>query len=82
MISKKHQLLNALIANNLPLAFRIAKDFKIDFTPDQQRTLQIAHESQDTRKAKFYTELGINVFEAQEHAKQLLQQFQMSKMER
>lgn len=61
MISKKQQLLNAIASNNLPLALRIAKDFTIDFDADQRRTLQIAHESQDPSKAKFYTSLGINV---------------------
>lgn len=80
MISKKQQLLNAIATHNIPLALSIAKNFQIDFSPDQRRILQIAHESQDPSKAKFYASLGINVSETQTQAQQLLQQFQTKKI--
>lgn len=79
MISKKQKLLNAIASNNTPLALRIAKDFVIDFDPDQRRILQIAYESQDPSKAKFYTSLGINVAQHQSAANKLLSLFYQTK---
>jgi len=79
MITKKQQLLNAIEIGNTSLAFRIAKDFRIDFNDEQRRILQIAHESLDPAKKKFYSALGIDVDQNQTAASALLQQFKQAK---
>lgn len=79
MITKKQQLLNAIESDNFPLALRIAKDFIIDFSPEQQRILQIAHECQDPSKARFYSALKIDVAQCKTTAAALLQQFKLTK---
>ena len=75
MITKKEELLKAIAANDINAALRIAKDFRIDFNKDQQRILQIAHESNDIAKARFYTGLGINIHENNSNAHQLLKKY-------
>lgn len=79
MISKKQQLLNAIEVNDTKLALRIAKDFRIDFTAEQSRILQIAYESHDPSKERYYSSLGIDTIHYRQTAHSLLQQFKQAK---
>ncbi|WP_428661916.1 hypothetical protein [Runella sp.] len=80
MKTKKEQLLQAISADNIPAALRIAKDFTKDFTKDEQRILQIAHECNDASKAHYYTQLGINVYANNVVALELLNSYYQKRL--
>jgi hypothetical protein len=61
MKSKKQQLLEYINAGYTDSALAIAKNFVIEFSKDDQRTLQIAHESQSKQRAVFYKSIGVDV---------------------
>lgn len=52
-------------------AMKIFKTFKVGFTKEEQRTIQIAHESQ-TGSAKFYQDLGIDTDAIWTKAKEII----------
>ena len=52
-------------------ALSIVKSFRIGFTRDEKRTLQIAHEC-FTGNCKFYNDLGVNTANEIQKAKELL----------
>ncbi|MFV0536819.1 MAG: hypothetical protein ACK5M3_05525 [Dysgonomonas sp.] len=54
-------------------AMKIFKTFKIGFTPDERRTIEIAYESQ-TGNAKFYQDLGIDTDTLWQNAKEIIRQ--------
>ncbi len=52
-------------------ALKIFKDFRMGFTKEERRVLQIAYESL-TGNAAFYTSLGVNTEDMIEEAKQII----------
>ena len=75
MITKKQQLIDFYNVGDFYNALRIAKDFRVDFDKNQQRMIQIAYESYDASKQKFYSQIGINVDEMKQNAQQLIVDF-------
>lgn len=59
MKSKTEQAKQLLQAGDLKGALKIISTFRIGFTPDERRTLQIAKESL-CGHSKFYSDLGID----------------------
>lgn len=69
--TKRQQVIELVSKCDFNKAFRIAKNFTIELTKDQQRTVQIAHESL-SGKNSFYTQLGINTDNEIKKAKDIL----------
>ena len=75
-ITKKQQLKNAISDENWKKALGIAKGFIIEFNTEQQRILQIAHESFDDNSRKnFYKLMGVDVEKNQEQAIAILKKY-------
>ena len=76
LITKKQQLKNAIADENWKKALSISKGFFIEFNPEQQRILQIAHESYDDNSRKnFYKLMGVDVEENQKQAIKILKKY-------
>jgi hypothetical protein len=74
MITKKEKLKSAIEKGDHKEALSIARGFRREFNPDQQRILQIAYES-ITGKENFYRSLGIDVEENMKLALELLKDY-------
>ncbi len=61
MKSKKQQLLEYIKVECMSSALAIAKDFVYEFTKDERRTLQIAHESQTKTGEAFYKSIRVDI---------------------
>lgn len=70
-MTKNQQVQKYLADSNLKGALRIASKFRLAFSKEQQKTLQIAHECL-CGKADFYRQLGINTREVTMAAETLL----------
>lgn len=76
LITKKQKLKNAIADNDWKRALSISKGFTIEFNPEQQRVLQIAHETIDNEsRVRFYTGMGVNVEENNKQAIALLKKY-------
>ena len=75
-VTKKQQLKNAIANSEWKKALGIAKGFIIEFNSEQQRILQIAHESYDDNSRKnFYKLMGVDVEENQKQAIAILKKY-------
>lgn len=63
MEAKTQQLLNLIKVQDWKKSLAIASNFKMNFTKEEKRNLEIAYESM-TGKANFYQQLGLNTDEA------------------
>lgn len=75
MKSKKQELLDSIAKNELKTALSIAKNFVIEFSKEEQRVLQIAHESQQESNANFYIAIGVDVSQIKIRAKNILENY-------
>ncbi len=75
MKTKKQQLLKYIKDKCIGNALAIAKNFVIEFTQAEQRTLQIAHESQSKTRAAFYSSIGIDVNAMNQEAIEILENY-------
>lgn len=76
LISKKQQLKNAIESKDWKKALSIAKGFRIEFNPEQQRVLQIAHETIDNQsRINFYSKMGVDIDNNTKEALQLLKKY-------
>ena len=76
LITKKQQLKNAIKDKDWKKALSIAKIFRIEFKPEQQRIIQIANECYDNpSRTNSYKGMGVDVKENQDKAIKLLKQY-------
>jgi len=75
-LSKKQKLKNAITENDWKKALGIAKGFTIEFDKEQQRIIQIAHESYDNEsRVNFYKGMGVDVDKNKRQALKLLKEY-------
>ena len=76
LITKKQKLKNAIAEMNWQKALNIAKGFFLEFTKDEQRILQIAHETfYNESRTNFYTGMGIDVDNNHKQAIKILKKY-------
>ena len=73
METKTTQAIALFSSDNLVGALKLFKTFRIGFTADERRTIQIAHESL-TGKEEFYKSLKIDTATIKVQAVQLIKQ--------
>jgi hypothetical protein len=78
IVSKKDQVIALVKAEDYKKALGIAKTFVRDFDKEEQRTIQIAHETL-TGKGGIYTMMKIDTDKMVEDAKILLKKFSEEK---
>lgn len=57
-VTKTDQVRQALGREDLALALRLAKDFRLGLSPEERAAIKRAHECQDPAKARFYQQIG------------------------
>jgi len=71
METKTTQAVSQFISGNISASLKIFKTFKMGFTREEQRTIQIASESL-AGKSKFYQQLGIDTAEMVAQSKEII----------
>lgn len=76
LITKKQKLKKAISDKDWKSALSIAKVFTIEFNTDEQRVLQIAHETiyNDSRE-KFYESMSVDIKENNKQALVILKKY-------
>lgn len=71
--TKVQQIQAALKAGDNNRALKICKGFFYGWTDDEKRSIEIAHESRDAHRAKFYKGMGVDTDEEYKKALILIQ---------